>query len=264
MSEEDVKNLNLVQKLSKIRAMSDVVKKEKSGYNYKYTDITSILANITAGMKKYHVSLYPKIVPGTFENERIEYRKTKTLKSGGTFEEVTTENLVRGQMVFSWVNEDDLNQTLDIPWVFIGSQTDPSQAFGTALTYTTRYFLTEFFQIAQPESDVDAYRSKQKEAEVAEEKAVLEALLGEFDTLVKRYLVENNDKSEEVKEFIGKYVKKSNYLAIKDPKIASKLLEDFKAAYIIPENEDPSKESTEVTNDSEGKKPVKTKKKGAE
>lgn len=62
MAEEQ---LNLVQKLAKIRAISDVVSKEKRGYNYSYADITTILAKITAGMKKYGVSLIPQIVPGT-------------------------------------------------------------------------------------------------------------------------------------------------------------------------------------------------------
>ena len=32
--------LNLIQKLAKIRAISDVVAKEKRGYNYSYADIT--------------------------------------------------------------------------------------------------------------------------------------------------------------------------------------------------------------------------------
>lgn len=51
--------LSLVQKLAKIRAMSDVVVKGKRGYNYTYADITEILAHITAGMKKYGVTLIP-------------------------------------------------------------------------------------------------------------------------------------------------------------------------------------------------------------
>jgi hypothetical protein len=34
--------MNLTQKLAKIRAMSDVVSKEKRGYNYSYADITTI------------------------------------------------------------------------------------------------------------------------------------------------------------------------------------------------------------------------------
>ena len=53
----ETETLNLIQKLAKIRAISDVVAKEKRGYNYSYADITSILAKITAGMKKYGVSL---------------------------------------------------------------------------------------------------------------------------------------------------------------------------------------------------------------
>ena len=42
----DTETLNLMQKLAKIRAISDVVAKEKRGYNYSYADITSILAKI--------------------------------------------------------------------------------------------------------------------------------------------------------------------------------------------------------------------------
>ena len=60
-------NLNLVQKLAKIRNISDVAKKSKQGYGYTYSDITEILANVTAGMKKYSVSLIPAIVPGTID-----------------------------------------------------------------------------------------------------------------------------------------------------------------------------------------------------
>ena len=52
MAEE---KLNLIQKLAKIRSIADVVSKDKKGYNYTYADITSILAKITAGMKKYGV-----------------------------------------------------------------------------------------------------------------------------------------------------------------------------------------------------------------
>ena len=48
--------MNLYQKLAKIRAISDIAKKDKRGYNYTYADITQILANVTAGMKKYALS----------------------------------------------------------------------------------------------------------------------------------------------------------------------------------------------------------------
>lgn len=60
MAETETK-LSLVKKLAKIRAMSDAVSKEKQGYGYSYADITTILAKVTAGMKKYSVSLIPRL-----------------------------------------------------------------------------------------------------------------------------------------------------------------------------------------------------------
>ena len=57
--------LNLQQKLSKIRKMTEVIQKNRKGFNYKYTSIDEILARVTAGMNKYNVSLIPSIVPGS-------------------------------------------------------------------------------------------------------------------------------------------------------------------------------------------------------
>lgn len=88
------------------------------------------------------------------------------------------------------------------------------------------------FQIAQSDTDVDAYRSKQKEAEVSEDRAIAEQIIAEFDKLVKQYLADNPTKSDEVKKFINKYAKNANYFVIKEPELASKLLSDFKANYI--------------------------------
>lgn len=163
--------LNLVQKLAKIRAISDVVSKEKRGYNYTYADITTILANITAGMKKYGVSLIPSVVPGTAEVSQNVVTNTKFDKTGKAYDSTATEMLVKAEMVFKWVNDENPEEFIEVPWFVTGSQTDPSQAFGSGLTYCTRYFLCNYFQIAQSDSDVDTYRSKQKAAEESEEKA---------------------------------------------------------------------------------------------
>ena len=92
--------LNLIQKLAKIRAISDVVAKEKRGYNYSYADITTILAKITAGMKKYGVSLIPQIVPGTANVEQSVSSTTKFTKTGEAYEAKTTEMLVTADMIF--------------------------------------------------------------------------------------------------------------------------------------------------------------------
>lgn len=225
--------LNLVQKLAKIRAISDVVSKEKRGYNYTYADITTILANITAGMKKYGVSLIPSVVPGTAEVSQNVVTNTKFDKTGKAYDSTATEMLVKAEMVFKWVNDENPEEFIEVPWLVTGSQTDPSQAFGSGLTYCTRYFLCNYFQIAQSDSDVDTYRSKQKAAEESEDKAIAEEIINGFDTLVKRFLADNSDKVDEVKKFISKYAKNANYLAIKEPMLASKLLADFKAKYKV-------------------------------
>lgn len=226
-------SLNLVQKLAKIRAMSDAVTKDKQGYNYTYADITNILAKVTAGMKKYEVSLIPMIVPGTASVEQNIMVNTKFDKTGKSYENKVTEMLFKADMLFKWVNDNDPNDYIEVPWFITGSQSDPSQAAGSALTYCTRYFLTSYFQIAQSNTDVDAYRSKQKEAEASEDKAIAEEIIAQFDAKVKLFLADNQDKVDEVKKFISKYAKNANYFAIKEPNLAAKLLQDFKDTYSI-------------------------------
>ena len=224
--------LNLIQKLAKIRAISDVVAKEKRGYNYSYADITTILAKITAGMKKYGVSLIPQIVPGTANVEQSVSSTTKFTKTGEAYEAKTTEMLVTADMIFKWVNDEDPEDYIEVPWFVTGSQGDPSQALGSGLTYCTRYFLCNYFQIAQADSDVDAYRSKQKEAESSEDRAIAEEIISQFDAQVRTFLADNPGKLDEVKTFVKRYVKSGNYLAIKEPALAADLLAKFNEKFI--------------------------------
>lgn len=227
--------LNLVQKLAKIRAMSDVVSKEKSGYNYKYADITTILANITSGMKRYGVSLIPTIVPGSATIEQNVVMNTKFDKTGKPYDQKATEMLVRADMLFTWVNDDNPEDRIEVPWFVTGSQGDPSQALGSGLTYCTRYFLTNYFQIAQADSDVDAYRSKQKAAEASEDKAIAESIIEKFDVVLKKYLADNPNDTDGVKKFLTRYAKNANYFAIKEPSLAAKLMDDFQKTYLKEE-----------------------------
>ena len=225
-------SLNLYQKLAKIRALSDVVKKEKSGYGYKYADITTILANITAGMKKQGVSLIPGIVPGTISVTPNVITNTKFDKQGNSRTTTTTEMLVKAEMTFTWVNDEHPEERIVVPWVVTGSQSDPSQALGAGLTYCTRYFLTNYFEIAQSENDVDTYRSKQKAAEVSEDKQIAESIIAKFDELLKTYLSDHDDKKEELSKFVKRFVKDGNYFKIKEPSLAAKLLKDFQTTFM--------------------------------
>ena len=230
MSEE---NLNLIQKLAKIRSICDVAVKDKRGYNYSYADITQILANVKSGMKKYAVSLIPMITPGTSVVEQLVTVNTKVAKTGEVFEQKTSEMLYRADMIFRWINDDNPEEYIDVPWTVTGSQADPSQAFGSAMTYCTRYFMVSYFQIAQAAAeDVDSYRSRQKEAEASEDKAIAEEIIKQFDAEFKAYIAEHQDQVEELKRFVQRFVKDANYFKIKEPALASKLLGDFRSTYL--------------------------------
>lgn len=232
MSETVTENLSLVQKLAKIRAISDVVKKNKKGYNYTYADVTQILANVTAGMKKYKVSLIPSIVPGTASISQNVISNTKITKTGDAYESKSTEMIFSAEMNYRWINDDNPSEFIDVPWFTTGSMSDPSQAMASAQTYNLRVFLTSFFQIAQSDNDVDAYRSKQKEAEEVENKAVVAELVSEIDKIVKNIVQSNPEKRDEMIEFISKYAKNANYNAIKDLTTATNLINGLKEKYI--------------------------------
>ena len=56
------------------------------------------------------------------------------------------------------------------------------------MTYSNRYFLLKFFNIATPDADPDAFRSKQRAAETAEDKMIAEQIIQSFDETLKEYL----------------------------------------------------------------------------
>ena len=230
--EEKQEVLNLTQKLAKIRALADVAIRDKRGFNYSYADITQILAGVKTGMKKYGVSLIPTVTPGTSRVSQIVTVNSKFTKTGEPYEQKVSEMLYQADMVFRWVNDENPEEGIDVPWVVTGLQADPSQAFGSAMTYCTRYFMVSFFQIAQASAeDVDSYRSRQKEAEVSEDRAIAEELIKQFDREFRAYLADHPDDVEELKKFVQRYVKSADYFKIREPALASKLLDDFRGRY---------------------------------
>lgn len=77
-----------------------------------------------------------------------------------------------------------------------------------------------------------SYRSKQKEAESSEDRAIAEEIISQFDAQVRTFLADNPGKSDEVKTFVKRYVKSGNYLAIKEPALAADLLAKFNEKFI--------------------------------
>lgn len=225
--------LNIYQKLAKIRKQVEVMQKNKSGFNYKYVPEEEILAKITAFMDKYSLSLIPQIVQGTMKYELYHYLKTRIDKtSKQPYDEHNNEIIVSADMVYTWINNENPEEKIDIPWGAIGQQADSSQAFGSGLTYANRYFLLKYFNVATPEDDPDNWRSKQRAAEAAEDKAIAEQIILQLDEEIKGFLASNPKEKDNVKALVSKYVKDGNYFVIAESALASKLLADFKETFI--------------------------------
>lgn len=231
----DQQSLNIYQKLAKIRKQVEVIQRNKKGYGYTYVSEDEILAKISGFMDKYALSLIPSVVHNSSIVSPYSTKKTKSTNKGEIYEENVNEVLVSADMVFTWVNNENPEERVDVPWILVGHQSDGSQSFGSGLSYAMRYFLLKFFNIATPDDDPDKWRSKQRAAGAAEDKMIAEEIISGFDTLVKDYLASNPDKAEEVKKFVAKYVKGGNYFAITESVLASKLLADFKETFKIKE-----------------------------
>lgn len=224
--------LNIYQKLAKVRKQVEVIQKNKAGYGYKYVSEDEILARITVFMDKFNLSLIPMVVHNSAQVAPYATKKTKSTQKGDIYEENVNEILVSADMLFRWVNNDDPTEYVDVPWILVGHQSDGSQSFGSGLSYAMRYFLLKFFNVATPDDDPDKWRGKQKAAGVAEDKMVAEEIVNTFDAELKAFLAENPKQSDAAKALVTRYVKGGNYFNITESVLAAKLLEDFRGTFL--------------------------------
>lgn len=230
--------MNIYQKLAKIRKPVEVLQKNKSGYGYKYVTEDVILSKITGLMGKLGVSLVPNITKGTMKVEPYGYTKTKSTKNGDIYEERVNEILVSCDMEWHWVNNENPEDRVVVPWAMVGQQSDASQAFGSGLSYASRYFMLKYFNVATSDDDPDNWRSAQKEAENAEDRAIAEKIVEQIHQLVTSYLESHPEDKQAVVAIVKKYARtksgraSANYYDIEDPVVASKLLEDVTDKFI--------------------------------
>jgi hypothetical protein len=146
--------MNLKQKIIEIRKEVSFLQKKTEGYNYKYVTEDQVLFAIKDKMDSLGVLLIPSVTS--------HHVKAHTYKN--SYQKEVTENIVVGDMIFTWLDADS-DEVLEVPFALYGQQGDASQAFGSGLTYSNRYFLLKFFQVATNESDPDKLRSKMKQTE---------------------------------------------------------------------------------------------------
>lgn len=229
--------MNIYQKLAKIRKPVEILQKNKSGYGYKYVTEDVILSKITGLMDKLGVSLIPNINRGSLVVSPYHYSKTKSTKDGSIYEESVNEVLVWCDMEWLWVNNDNPEDRVVVPWAMVGQQTDASQAFGSGLSYSSRYFMLKYFNVATSDDDPDNWRSAQKEAELQADKEIAERIVEQVHEIVTNHLNKNPDDKTDIVTIVKKYAKTSagkasaNYYDITDPIVAGRLLEEIKQKY---------------------------------
>lgn len=162
--------LNLNQKLVKIGQSVEYLQKKVEGvHKNKYIDSAELLKAIRVKMNEYNVLLIIDIVD------------PKTDKDGNGF---TFQSVIN----YTWINS-DTKESLEIKWFATGiHRSDPSMAFGSALTYSERYFFLKFFQIPTGNDDPELFIQKNMTNEDKEQKE--QSIKGNLIEIVARI---NND-----------------------------------------------------------------------
>lgn len=143
--------LNLFQKLVEVRKSIPALHKDAKGYNYSYVTGSQILAGIQRAMNDYGVLLFPKI-----DTQNVESGETVSAKG-----KKTMQFRVHGRMTYTWINADNPNETLEVPFMYAAANEDVAKALGSALTYAERYFLIKSFNLPTDNEDPDYNRNNQ-------------------------------------------------------------------------------------------------------
>lgn len=144
--------LKLHQKLVEIRKEIGVFTKDTKSHGYSYVSGSQVLEKIQAKMNELNVLLYPKM--NGIADDVFNYTTSKG--------NAKTDFVIKGDMVYIWQNADDPTDTLEVPWKLYGQQDDISKAYGSALTYSERYFLLKFFNAPTDDDDPDSRDIKGK------------------------------------------------------------------------------------------------------
>jgi len=233
---ESVSQLNIFQKLALVQRTVDIIQKDSSGYGYKYVSEAELLPRINAELDRYGLTLFPNIVPQTLIVKPYSYQKKA--KKAGAEPETVNEFFAQADMVYTWVNNDKPEERIEVPWAMVGDQADSSQAFGSGLTYSERYFLLKYFHCATTEDDPDKLRSDHAERK---DKSDLEETLRQVNELVQEVIATDSKQANTIEEIVtryvdkrtrdGKLVKTRNYYEIKKKAKAMALLAELQKRY---------------------------------
>ncbi len=176
--ENKEKIVGLDNKLQYIKKEICIMQKDQEGFGYKYVSEESILLRLNELMLELNLRLIPSIIATSLENKPITYKDKKGNECNDT--------IVQAEMKFIW-KDIDSGEVEEVYWGLFGQQSDASQAFGSGLTYSNRYFLLKYFNIATSKDDPDKIRSEQQKEQEEKE---LRSKMSAAQTKIKKLFVE--------------------------------------------------------------------------
>lgn len=150
--------MNLYQKIVEVRKIAEGFSKDGSSYGYTYVTGNQVLGKIKDKMNELNLLLFPSTKMGEHHTHAYKTAKGKDV----------LDFVVKGEMSYTWINGDEPTEREIVSWAYYGQQDDISKAFGSALTYSERYFLLKCLGLPTDEDDPDAkpekppYQSQQK------------------------------------------------------------------------------------------------------
>ena len=191
--------MNLYQKIVEIRKSVDVFTKDTPGHKYTYVSGTQVLSKIKNKIDELGIVLEPHVLHDTVKCERIN----KNI-------------MVTAEMEYHWVNAENPEERIVVPWVLLGEQNDPSKAFGSGLTYSERYFLLKYLGVPTDDEDPDT-RQGEKNAIITVTADMLSDICKEKNVpeqqLIDRYGRETGKKITDIK-YLKQDYKQKYYLEL--------------------------------------------------
>jgi len=143
--------MNIYEKLVEVRKTADYLKKNNSGFQFKYVSSSQTLLALREKMDEMKLLLIPEITNTKITN-LIEGKNSK----GNVTIDILTELTIK----YTWINAEKPDEKIDIMWYGQGLDTNGEKGVGKALTYSEKYFLLKFFNIATDKDDPDAHQEK--------------------------------------------------------------------------------------------------------
>ena len=144
--------MNLYQKIVEVRKVAEGFTKDGASYGYTYVTGNQVLAKIKDKMNELNLLLIPSTKIGEHHTHAYKTGKGKDV----------LDFVVKGEMSYTWINGDEPAEREVISWAYYGQQDDISKAYGSALTYSERYFLLKCLGLPTDEDDPDAKKDGPK------------------------------------------------------------------------------------------------------